>query len=248
MIFDVAVIIPTMLSRRLARAVRSVYTQEFDGRVQILVGIDLPLGSGQVLSDLKAECPPRMELTVLDLGYSTALRHGGIYPTFAGGALRTLLSFAANSHLLAYLDDDNWWAPGHLKDLYKAVQGVDWAYSYRWYVHPTTHEPLCVDEWESVGPDRGLYRKDYGGFVDTNCLMINKMKCHWVLPAWCVPEETQGEGEDRVIFNALRGRHPSSCTGNATAYYVIRPGDLWKIRRLMARKQSKPGKAAAGEE
>src|SRR5690606_9284128 len=44
-IYDCAVVIPTILRPVLARAVRSVYAQDFPGSVQVLVGIDVATGS-----------------------------------------------------------------------------------------------------------------------------------------------------------------------------------------------------------
>lgn len=233
MIYDAAVVIPTTLRPELARAVRSVYAQDHAGPVQIMVGVDVAEGPRSLLATLRQEAPPGRELTVIDLGYSTSAMHGGFYRNWSGGALRTILSFAANSRFLAYLDDDNWWAPSHLSDLLRTVQGVDWAYSYRWYVDPETSEPLCIDEWESMGPGKGIYREEFNGFVDTNCLMLNKRKCHWVLPAWCIPKNKKGAGVDRVVFEKLAAGHSSACTGKATAFYVPRAGTMPALRRLI---------------
>jgi glycosyltransferase involved in cell wall biosynthesis len=240
LIFDAAVIIPTTLSPELRRAVRSIFAQDFTGKVQILIGVDVPKGDPATIEQLRRECPLHMQLTVLDIGYSTSRRHGGIYRNWSGGALRTMLSYAANARYIAYLDDDNWWAPSHLSDLLRKIPAHDWAYSYRWYVHPGTQQPLCVDEWESTGPDCGIYRDKYNGFVDTNCLMIDKLKCHWVLPAWCIPKDRKGAGEDRVVFEHLNRKHKGVCTGKATAYYVVRETDVKIIERFMQRKKKGP--------
>jgi hypothetical protein len=234
-IYDAAVIIPTTLRPTLDRAVRSVFAQTSVGSVQILVGVDIARGSGDFLPALRADCPPGMDLHVVDLGFSTARQNGGYYPIYAGGSLRTLLSYAANSRYLAYLDDDNWWAPTHLADLLQAIAGVDWAYSYRWYVDPATQKPLCVDQWESVGPGRGYYRRRFNGFVDTNCLLLDKDRCHWMLPAWCIPLTERGEGEDRVVFEKLQGEYKYRCTEQATAFYVFRAADRAVIQRFIER-------------
>ena len=161
MIYDAAAIIPTIIRPELRRAVRSIFQQDFPGTIQIMVGVDKANGPTDMLDELRAECPDRMTLTVLDLGYSTSARNSGFYGNWSGGALRTLLSFAANSRYLAYLDDDNWWGPTHIADLRKAIEGFDWAYSYRWYVDPVTQKPLFPDEWESVGPGKGMYKQRF---------------------------------------------------------------------------------------
>ncbi|NKB57952.1 MAG: methyltransferase domain-containing protein [Alphaproteobacteria bacterium] len=221
--FDVAVIIPTVLRDTLMRAVRSVFTQEWPGRVQILIGVDVAQGDRDMLRQLGAECPDRMALTIFDPGYSTAQVHGGIYHNAFSGSLRTVLSYAANSRRLAYLDDDNWWAPHHLSDLLLAIDGFDWAFSHRWYVDAGTQEPFCVDDFESVGPGRGIYAEKLGGFVDANCLMIDKTKCHWALPNWSIPMLPDGSGEDRNVFSALVKQHAVAWTRRPSVYYVINP-------------------------
>jgi len=63
-----------------------------------------------------------------------------------------VLSYAANSRRIAYLDDDNWWAPHHISDLLDVIEGFDWAFTYRWFVDPGTQEVICADDFESVAP------------------------------------------------------------------------------------------------
>jgi len=240
MIHDCAVIIPTVLRPSLVRAVRSVYEQDFEGTVQILIGIDLRRGDPGILDEVRAGCPERMQITVFDLGFSTSRQNGGFYNVSGGGSLRTILSYAANSRYLAYLDDDNWWAPNHLSSLRKAIGDRAWAYSYRWYCDAESEKPLCVDLWESVGVGRGIYAHlyKYNGHVDTNCYMIDKRKCHWMLPAWSVPhphsrltQRRGAGGEDRTLFHRLQ-RLPGACTGEATAYYVTNER-WWRVLKYL---------------
>lgn len=222
-LFDAAVVIPTVLRPSLLGAVRSVFAQDIRGRVQILIGIDKPLGDPAMLDRLRAECPAHMHLTVLDLGYSTSARHGGVYSNGYSGALRTILSYAANSPRVAYLDDDNWWAPSHLSDLVAALDGHDWAYSYRWYVDPATDAPLAIDRWESVGLG-GAFAERFGGFVDTSSLMLEKGRCHMVFPLWAIAMFPKGDGEDRMVFQTLKEMKGRG-TGKASSFYRLNPDD-----------------------
>ncbi|HEV2674358.1 MAG TPA: hypothetical protein VGV37_07435 [Aliidongia sp.] len=230
--FDVSVVIPTVLRPELGRAVRSVFAQAFEGRVQILLGIDDPIGDPALPATLAGECPATMHLSVLDPGYSTSARHGGLYPNRFSGALRTILTYLANSRLVAYLDDDNWWAPDHLASLVRAIDGMDWAYSQRLFVEAATNEPICVDQWESVGPDAGLFQEKFGGFVDPSSLMIDKIACHDLPPLWSLAAFDDGSGEDRLVFKALKEHFRGRPTGLATSYYVIRPDDPMHPARL----------------
>jgi hypothetical protein len=232
--FDVAVVIPTVLRPSLPRAVASVYRQSGVASIQVLLGIDSPGGDSSLLGDLARQCPDHCALTVLELGYSTSVRHGGLHPARDGGALRTILSYAANSRHVAYLDDDNWWHPSHLSTLLHAARGRDWAWSLRWYVDPDHETPLCIDRWESVGPDAGVFRERFGGFVDPSCLLIDKIACEPVLRWWSIPlpGDPVGMSADRHVFAWLRRHGRDAGTNQATAYYTIHPSDGMHQRRL----------------
>jgi hypothetical protein len=230
--FDVAVVIPTLLRPSLERAVRSVFAQDFGGRVQVLIGIDVAAGDPTILSRLAESCPPHMMLTLCDPGYSTSIRHGGLYSNRFSGALRTIMSFAANSRHIAYLDDDNWWDPRHLTTLHDAQNGVAWSFSARFFVDSVSGETIALDDWESVGPDRGVFAEKFGGFVDPSSLMIDKMLCHDVVPLWSISPFENGTGEDRLVFTALKARHPWRATGQATSFYAIDETDANHTMRL----------------
>lgn len=230
---DVAVVIPTVLRPSLSRAVRSVFAQDLDGRIQLLIGIDMVRGDPCQLDALRRDCPAHIDLVVVDPGYSTARRNGGVHACGYGGALRTIMSFQANSRYVAYLDDDNWFAPDHLSSLLGAVGGADWAYGWRWMVDPRTLAPICVDDWESVGPERGMFARSLKGFVDTNSLLIDKLACQRVLHLWGQPLFPRGiDGEDRVVFHALRTEFRGKASERATTYYLVGEDDpLAPVRR-----------------
>lgn len=233
--FDAAVVIPTVLRSELKRAVRSVFNQRFDGRVQVLIGIDKPLGERRVLEELERERPHNCALTVFDLGYSTSTRNGGIYSAGDGGALRTIMSLAANSQYVAYLDDDNWWREDHLATLHGALQGHAWAYSLRILVDEPTLKPICIDRWHSVGPHRGAFKDTVGGFCDPSTLMVDKLRCHYGLAHWCRSgDDKRPSSADRRIFRYLVDNYEGQGTHQATAFYVMRRTNrLWRdIRRM----------------
>ncbi|HIJ63693.1 MAG TPA: glycosyltransferase family 2 protein, partial [Rhodospirillaceae bacterium] len=173
---DVAVVIPSLLRPTLGEALESVFEQTFAGRIQVLVGIDKPVGDILMIDELCRRRPANVTVQLFYPGYSTSVRHGGLHPARDGGVLRCLLSYLANSRLVAYLDDDNWWDPDHLRQMCRAMETASWAYAFRWFVHPGSRRPICVDNWESVGPDGGVFKRQ-GGWVDPNCLMIDKLAC-----------------------------------------------------------------------
>jgi hypothetical protein len=233
--FDVAIVMATVVRPSLAQAIRSIFAQRFAGRIQILIGIDRWEGERAVVEALLAECPSHAVVTRIDLGYSTSQRHGGLYPSFFGGALKTILSYAANSRYVTYLDDDNWYAPDHLETMLEAMKGKAWAFALRHFVEGRSGDLLCPDTWESVGPRRGVYAKSQGGFVDTNCFFIDKLACNDVFPEWAMTRFAGGTGGDRQILRRLIDR-PWGTSGKHTVYYRqslagLPPYLLWRFHR-----------------
>jgi len=242
--FDFAVVMPTILRPSIADALRSVFAQDFAGTVQILVGVDVPRGNLAPVEKVCQERPPHHSVLLFDPGYSTSMRHGGLHPPWDGGVLRTVLSYLAGSRRVAYLDDDNWWAPDHLTTLCAALEGHDWAWSLRWYVHPTSRRIICKDVWESVGPDAGTQP---GGWVDTNCLAIDKLACEAVLRWWSIPlrNSTTGMDPDRNVLRILKNEFRGCGTGRYTTYYVLNEADRGHEKR-MERIGAERYRAAAG--
>jgi hypothetical protein len=218
---DVAVVVQTILRPSLVKAVRSVFQQDFDGRIHLLIGVDTHQGDASLLDQLAKECPRHVMMTVLDPGYSTSRRHGGTYPNYYGGSLRTVLSYLANSRLIGYLDDNDWYAGNHLSALTAAIRGKDWAWTGRWLVHPDGSLPICRDEWDSVGNRAGINAERYGGFVQTSGLMMDKEACHFVLPLWSVAAFPDGTGEDRLVFNELHKTLAGAETNQFTCFCTM---------------------------
>jgi hypothetical protein len=247
-----AVVICTVLRPSLHAAIKSVYAQNLKGGIQILIGVDKPLEPVEPLLELLRARPPHVSALVLDPGYSTSARHGGVHPAHDGGSLRTALSFLANSRRITYLDDDNTWLPNHLSSLARALKGVNWAYSLRMFVDGATGKDLCVDVWDSVGPGKGIRVKSLGGFVDVNCMMIDKLRAGGVLYHWSHPmagSQTKVTA-DRRVFKLLQTRHACAGTGLATVRYAIRSKFfLWphiKKQLDQARPQAAQGRPQAG--
>jgi hypothetical protein len=163
-----------------------------------------------------------------------AKRNGGLYTSFAGGALRTVLCYAANSRWLTFLDDDNWWEPYHLTDLFKAVKGKVWAFSLRWLVDMNTYEIICEDDFIAVGPGRGIFKARHNGLVDTNCLIMDKARCDDILHLWSHAMFLDESGEDRRIFEALHKKYAWGETKRPSVHYVLNPKTYDVIAGMLA--------------
>ena len=233
--FDAAIVMTTVVRTTIVQALRSVYAQDFDGRIQLMVGIDRWVGEKALLDAVIAEAPSHVAVTVLDLGYSTSVAHGGLYPSRYGGAMKTILAYAANSRYVGFLDDDNWYVPGHVAALRRAIDGKDWAFTLRYFVDAASGELLCPDTFESVGPGAGIYAASEGGFVDANCYLIDKLACHDAFIEWAMTRYEGGTGGDRQVHGKLR-RRPYGATGEHSVYYRLAMGTvgyyrLWKLRQ-----------------
>lgn len=222
---EVAVVLQTVLRPSVERAIRSVFEQDVAGRIHLLIGVDKRLGDPAPMNRLLASCPRNIGVTLFDPGYSTSVRHGGVHTNHFGGAVRTILSFAANSRYVAYLDDDDWFGPDHLSSLLFAIRGKAWAFSHRWFVNPYNLEPMCIDTLENVGPSAGLYAQ-YGGFACPSSLLIDKRICAPILHVWSEAGRAEGDAEDRMFFRALcENFMPNGASNKASVYCVIKPED-----------------------
>lgn len=219
--FDFAVVMPSLLRPTIGRALASVFAQDFAGSVQTLVGVDVPLGGIEAVAAACATRPPNHTVMVFDPGYSTSVRHGGLHPAWDGGVLRVVLSYLAASRRVAYLDDDNWWAPAHLSTLAAALEGHDWAWSRRFHVEPREGGAMREDLWESVGPGLGVFPE---GWVDPNSIAIDKLACGAVLRWWGLPKPDSPTATDADwnVFRVLRTEFRGRGTGLATTYYTVK--------------------------
>ncbi len=238
---DVAVIIPSIWRPSLQQAIQSVLRQDYPGRIQIMLGFDTPNTAHLDLEEIVGELPANRSVYAFYPGYSTSRRHGGVHAGFDGGALRVLLCYLANARRVAFLDDDNWWAEDHISSLVAIMDSnVQWAFTLRWFVDPRSDCVLCVDEWESVGPDRGVYVSNFGGFVDPNCLMYDKIACDPATRFWAIPmaQDATQLSTDRQVFNQLRSQFTWRGVDRPTVYYRMNltdPVQKDRLRTMQAR-------------
>lgn len=230
---SIAVVIATVGRSSLLRAVRSIFAQDIEKPIQVLIGIDIDKygQSNRIRETLLEECPRHVDLIWWQPGYSTSQRHGGIHRCFFGGSLRTALSFLANAPVVTYLDDDDWYAPDHLRRMLSAIEGKSWAYSLSYYADGENGTPLAIDEIESVGVGAGIYRDTFGGFVRPSALAIDKTRLGHILHLWSEAQGPAGDAEDRLIFSELKGVD-HGFTGGATVCYALDPKDIQHELRL----------------
>jgi hypothetical protein len=226
---DFAVVMPTVLQPRITDALQSVFNQRFDGTIQMLIGIDTGDHELERVEQFCRSVPERQSVLLFYPGYSTSRRYGGLHAAQDGGSLRTVLSYLANSRYVGYLDDDNTWSDDHVSSMYSVLSaGAEWAYALRWFVHPRSWQPICRDEWESVGPDAG----QFNGWVDPNCLAIDKIACEAVLRWWSIPGPNDLMNADRNVFHILSTKFRGAPTDRHSVFYKITETDSMHPFRL----------------
>ncbi|HEY7884585.1 MAG TPA: glycosyltransferase [Cellvibrionaceae bacterium] len=222
---DVAVVMPSIGRASIMQALQSVFDQVGVQRIQVLIGIDKPSSNTVFLSDFLRKCPSHVTGVVLNLPWSTSVRHGGFHSATDGGSLRAILSLMANARYVAYLDDDNTWAPDHLEKLLNAIQDKTWAFSQRFLVDEDTGENYGPDLWHSVGVDKGDFSLQ-GGLVDTNCLMVDIVSTAAVIGRWASSGSSRpGVTADRFLFSAIRSA-PHGRVDEPTVFYKIRKTNI----------------------
>jgi len=227
----------TVIRPSLERAVESIFAQDIAGRVQILVGVDKPLGGWPLLEQLWRRAPPHRALSVLYPGYSTSVRHGGIYPALDGGCLRTVLTLLANACHVAYWMTTTGGRRTISRPLLTAVRDSSLPTLSAGLSTTSRRADLC----RSVALDGvrasvlpGMDR----GFCDPNTLVIDKRACFSLLSSWSLGP---GDMADRVFFRALRENFQGRGTHRATCYYTIRRTNvLW---RHITADSARPGRA-----
>lgn len=236
---DVAVIMPTLLRPELARAIASIYSQDYKGRIQIVIGVDIAQGNIAELEPVFSQRPDNISILAMTLPYSTSQRHGGLHVSRDGGATRTILGYAANAPHLAFLDDDNTYLPHHISSLRRIIEGRVWSSGQRMLVDEDSDEHLAVDIWDSAGPNLGKW-KETGGFVDPNCIMVDKLRIGSALALWALGP---GLTADKTFFRAVSKGSYRMLLKPTVLYRMRKTNYMWQF--IIAQREAKKSPAVS---
>jgi hypothetical protein len=124
-------------------------------------------------------------------------------------ALGSISAFSLGYEAVAWLDDDNWFAPDHVETMIRALlnQRVQVVTSTRYLV---TREGQVMGVCRETDPER---------FIDSNCYLVHA-SARWVVNAWWMMSEDLHMFGDRVVTKFMR-THGASLwhTGRPTVYY-----------------------------
>ena len=91
------------------------------------------------------------------------------------GGILSASAYLVQEELICWLDDDNMFEPNHIEELVNAKQDKPVAHSLRTLLNPdgTFYD---YDDFESIGR--------YSGFIDLNCLLMDRKVAAGIAPLW----------------------------------------------------------------
>lgn len=199
-----AVVTPTIGTEHLKKCLESVATQTYK-HVKHYIYID---GKDKVESVLNmTKDYPNVNHVILDENVGKG---------FYGHRVYAASSFLTNADALCYLDEDNWFEPTHIFDIFhKYREGCDWCYSLRRIVDKDGTY-ICNDDCESLGKWSTAVNSSVF-HVDTSCFSVKRDVALSIGHSWF------GQwGADRKFFTAVRKYFPKfDCTYKYTVNYRL---------------------------
>jgi glycosyltransferase involved in cell wall biosynthesis len=133
-----------------------------------------------------------------------------------GHRVYSACSFLVNADVICYLDEDNWYDPGHVQKIIDTLnRGYDWVYSLR-KIYDKEGNFICEDNCESLGK-WPVFFNDSVFHIDTSSFGIRRNNAVRIGHAW------YGQwGADRQFFGALKQYYPNfGCTNSFTLNYRL---------------------------
>lgn len=203
---SVAVIIPTIGSLLLNRAVQSVLNQTTSRQVHCYVVVD---GQENVHCISTLNNCSRVHVCILPRNVGKN--------NFYGHRVYAAFTHLIDTDYVVYLDEDNWMEPDHIEKCLCVCeeQTLDWVFSLRNIYIQGFDAMLCRDECESLGNRPSVHGYN---LVDTNCYFLRTAAAIQVASAW------HGQwGQDRVFFKVLSDAFPKfACTDLYTVNYTAK--------------------------
>jgi len=204
----VTVITPSIGKTDLKDAIRSVANQTYP--CKHLIVCDGP----QYVTEVKKN-------VYRDTNWVTSPENTGA-SGYNGQRIYAAYPHLVNSDYIAFLDEDNWYAPDHIESLVATIEqkNLDFAFSLRG-VYSQTGEYICNDECESLGkwPIFLSRRSHYGDqfLIDTSSYLFKKEFIHKTCHLW----HTGPWGEDRRYLYAVKDHAKFDTNGKYTLCYRL---------------------------
>jgi hypothetical protein len=201
----------------LARCVESVAAQRYP-RIQHLVVADGPhtwAHAQRAIAAAQASAGSQRRIDLIQLPYAIGADRWNGHRIYGAG------SFIADGDYIAFLDDDNAFAPEHIESCLEVCRGGHhWSYALRNIVD-REHRFICRDDCESLGRwPSVLGAEDF--LIDVNCYFLPRLLAVQVAPLWfCRFREPGVPAVDRSICHALKQIAPQfDCSYRYTVDYL----------------------------
>jgi glycosyltransferase involved in cell wall biosynthesis len=205
----VSVVVPTYRRRALLReAVRSALAQDWPTLELLVVGDHDP-----EIEAIAAEFRDEVRVRVIDLDRNHG--SGGAVPRNTGIAL-------ARGEIIAYLDDDNTWAPDHLSSVVPVMRRADASFAF---------SSMTAD-----GRDLRFVRPEFQG-IDTSTI-VHRRELAQRLGGWKERNDDYAHDWD-LVSRWIAGGEPWACTRRATVRYGTAVNSQSTFMALLADRRAK---------
>jgi len=202
MSLSVAVVTSTRGRKLIREAAYSVDAQSYPAHHYVFA-------HGKDCWDAVEESTDGLPVTVVNLPIANGKNGYGMAPVFAAAP------YLVEEDVIFYLDDDNWYEPGHIEELVKMIEEHDlgWAYSLRRIVDAEGNF-ICDDNCESLG----MHPNSHDQFlVDNSCYAVRADVARQHSHAWYVPVVS-----DRSFMRALcQAKIACGTTGKHSVNYRL---------------------------
>lgn len=191
---DVTVIIPTIGTDLLKRAIQSVRAQSFPCSIAVVA-------DGPAYAERVRKVHPEAIVLPWNVG------GGGVgeapHDRLLGHPMYAAMPFLCKTKYVAFLDEDNWYDPRHIEALVTTCEreSLPWAFSLRkvW----VDGQFLCIDLCESLGNLCKCFDRDEY-LVDTSCFLVRRDVAMSIGGTWMHPHA------DRPVTRYLMETFPKT--------------------------------------
>lgn len=207
---SVAVITATIGHPFLERALRSVQ-QQTCGAIDHFVVVDGPEQADSVRATVHSVRGNAASPEILVLPRRTGMDGWCSHRIYAS------LPYLVDADYVAFLDHDNWYAPGHIESLLAAAISHDApaAYALR-NIYDAQGTFVCPDDCQSLGLLAECYDAPGIRLIDANCWLVSRRLATTLARHW-----NQRHCGDRMFAKSVMATYPNlPCTGQYSVNYT----------------------------
>jgi glycosyltransferase involved in cell wall biosynthesis len=207
---SVAVIVPTIGSTKLTKALSSLHDQTYENMTIILVSDGIGPDDNPILKEFIVNETKGKQVVPIWLPYNT----GG--DGYYGHRIYASIPHILNHDFILFLDEDNWYEPNHIDTIVQTFQDnpdAQFVHSLR-NIYGENEDFICQDNCESLG-SYPVWWNEMEHLVDTSTYGFRKDFIQKTCGLW-----HSKWGGDRRFLYSVKGT-PFACTGKYTLNYRL---------------------------